>query len=249
MGYFSNALIHLGRLHEAQARMTATLDEARRLSHGYTLVHALMTACLFSWCRADWTSLLRYVEEALELSSRHGFALFQAWGEAFHGCALAALGRAEEGLPILHRGLAVTRAIGQRQHLPQTLTMLAYTYGKAGQPEEGLRRLAEAAEIAETTQDRWAEAELCRLRGDLLLATGRALEAENSFRQALSVARRQNGRLWELRVAVSLARLLHSEGRNEEARTLLEPIYGWFTEGFDTRDLTEAKALLQELAS
>jgi len=249
MGYFSNALIHLGRLHEAQARMTATLDEARRFSHGYTLVHALMTACLFSWCRADWTSLLRYVEEALELSSRHGFALFQAWGEAFHGCALAALGRAEEGLPILHRGLAVTRAIGQRQHLPQTLTMLAYTYGKAGQPEEGLRRLAEAAEIAETTQDRWAEAELCRLRGDLLLATGRALEAENSFRQALSVARRQNGRLWELRVAVSLARLLHSEGRNEEARTLLEPIYGWFTEGFDTRDLTEAKALLQELAS
>jgi class 3 adenylate cyclase/predicted ATPase len=247
MGYLSNALVHLGRLDEAHARITATLDEARRLSHGYTLVHALMTACLCNWCRVEWTLLLRHAEEALELSNRHGFALFRAWGEAFQGCAMAALGRAEEGLPILHRGLAVTRAIGQRQHLPQTLTMLAYSYGEAGQPEEGLRRLAEAMEIAETTQDRWAEAELRRLRGDLLLATARALEAEDSYRQALSVARQQNSRLWELRVAVSLARLWHHEGRNEEARTLLAPVYGWFTQGFDTRDLKEAKALLGEL--
>jgi predicted ATPase len=248
MGYLSNALIHLGRLDEAHAGITATLDEARRLSHGYTLVHALMTACLFTWCGAEWTSLLRHVEEMLELSNRHGFALFRAWGETFQGCAMAALGRAEEGLPILHRGLAVTRSIGQRQHMPQTLTMLAFAYGKAGQPEEGLRRLAEAMEIAETTQDRWAEAELRRVRGDLLLATARALEAEDSYRQALSVARQQNDRLWELRVAVSLARLWHGGGRNEEARTLLQPIYGRFTEGVDTPDLKEAKILLDELA-
>jgi predicted ATPase len=173
--------------------------------------------------------------------------LFRAWGETFQGCALAALGRAEEGLPILHRGLAVTRAIGQRQHLPQTLTMLAYSYGKAGRPEDGLCQLAEAAEIAETTQDRWAEAESCRVRGDLLLATGRALEAEDSFRQALSVARRQNGRLWELRVAVSLARLWHSEGRGEEARTLLQPIYGWFTTAVRTSDLEDAQELIGRL--
>jgi class 3 adenylate cyclase/predicted ATPase len=248
MGYLSNALIHLGRFNEAKAHITATLDEARRLSHGYTLVHALMTACLFTWCGAEWTSLLRHVEEMLDLSNRHGFALFRAWGETFQGCAMAALGRAEEGLPILHRGLAVTRAIGQRQHLPQTLTMLAYCCGKAGQPEEGLHRLAEAMEIAETTQDRWAEAELRRVRGDLLLATASAVEAEDSYRQALAVARNQNGRLWELRVAVSLARLWHGGGRNEEARSLLQPIYCWFTEGFDTPDLKEAKILLDELA-
>jgi predicted ATPase len=161
---------------------------------------------------------------------------------------MAALGRAEEGLPILHRGLAVTRAIGQRQHLPQTLTMLAYSYGKAGQPEEGLRQLAEAMEIAEMTEDRWAEAELRRVRGDLLLATAKALEAEDSYRQALSLARQQNARLWELRVAVSLARLWQGEGRNEEARTLLQPIYGGFTEGVDMPDLREAKILLDELA-
>jgi predicted ATPase len=247
MGYLATALTSLGRLDEAHARIAATLDEARRLSHGYTLVHALVTACWCDWCGAEWTSLLRHVEEALELSNRHGFALFRAWGEAFQGCALAALGRAEEGLPILQRGLAVTRAIGQVLHLPQTLTMLAYACGKGRQPEEGLRWLAEAAEIAETTQDRWAEAELCRVRGDLLLATGKALEAENSFRQALSVARHQNGRLWELRVAVSLARLWHSEGRNAEPRTLLEPIYGWFTTAVRTPDLEDAQELLGRL--
>jgi DNA-binding response OmpR family regulator/class 3 adenylate cyclase/tetratricopeptide (TPR) repeat protein len=247
MGYLATALLSLGRLDEAHARIAATLDEARRLSHGYTLVHALMTACWYDWCGAEWTSLLRHTEEMLELSNRHGFGLFRALAEVIQGCALAALGRAEEGLPILHRGLAVTRAIGQGLHLPQTLTMLAYAYGKADQPEEGLRRLAEAAEIAETTQDRWSEAELCRVRGDLLLATGRTLEAENSFRQALSVARRQNGRLWELRVAVSLARLWHSQGRDEEARTLLQPIYAWFKTAVRTPDLENAQELLGRL--
>ena len=157
MGYLATALLSLGR-REAQARIAA-VDAVRRLSHGYTLAHALMTACWYDWCGADWTSLLRHTEEMLELSNRHGFALFRAMAELIQGCALAALGRAEEGLPLLHRGLAVTRAIGQALHLPQALTMLAYAYGKAGQPEEGLRRLAEAAEIAAMTQDRWAESE------------------------------------------------------------------------------------------
>jgi predicted ATPase len=247
MGYLASALVPLGRLDEAQARIVATLDEARRLSHGYTLCHALVTACWCNWSGVEWTSLLRKAEELLKLSNQHGFALFRTLGEAFQGCALAGLGRAEEGLSILHRGLAVMRAIGQGLHLPQALTMLAYAYGKAGQPEEGLRRLAEAAEIAETTQDRWAEAELYRVRGDLLLATGRTREAEGSFYQALSVARRQNGRLWELRVAVSLARLWNSEGRNEEARTLLQPIYGWFTTAVRTPDLEQAQELLGRL--
>ncbi len=247
LAYLALALISLGRLDEARARMAATLDEARQLSHGYTLVHTLIVACLCDWCVADWTSLLRHVEEVRELSNRHGFALFRAWSEVFQGCALAALGRVEEGLPILQRGLAVTRAIEQGLYLPQTLTMLAYAHGKAGQPEEGLRRLTEAAEIAETTQDRWAEAELHRLRGDFLQATGRSREAEDSFRQALSAARRQHARLWELRVVVSLASLWHSDGRNEEARALLQPIYGWFTTAVRTPDLQDAQELLGRL--
>lgn len=247
MGYLAAALMSLGRLDEAHLRAATALDEARRLSHGYTLAHTLVTVCWCKWCNAEWTSLLQHAEEMLDLSNRHGFALFQALGETMKGCALAALGHAEQGLPLLHRGLAVTRAIDQGLHLPQNLTMLAYAYGKAGQIEEGLSRLAEAADIARTTQDRWAEAELCRVRGDLELASGRAPEAENSYRQALSVARRQNARLWELRAAVSLARLLHDERRNEEARKLLQPIYGWFTTAVRTPDLEEARELLARL--
>jgi len=247
MGYLAIALISLGRLDEARGRITGALDEARRLSHGYTLVHTLMTASLCDWCGTDWTSLSRHIEEVQELSNRHGFALFRAWSELFQGCALAALGHAEEGLPLLHRGLALTRAIDQGLYLPQTLTMLAYAYGKARQPEEGLRRLAEAVEIVETTQDRWAEAELYRVRGDLLLATGRLREAEDSYYQALSVARRQNSRLWELRAAIGLARLQHSEGRNEEALVPLEPIYRWFKTAVRTPDIEEAQELIGRL--
>jgi predicted ATPase len=247
MGYLAAALMSLGRLDEAHLRIATALDEARRLSHGYTLVHTLMTACWCKWCGAEWTSLLQHAEEMLDLSNQHGFALFRALGETIQGCALAALGHAEQGLPLLHRGLAVTRAIDQGLHLPQTLTMLAFAYGKAGQIEEGLNRLAEAADISKTTQDRWAEAELCRVRGDLELASGRTPEAENSYRQALSVARRQNARLWELRAALSLAHLLHDESRNEEARTLLQPIYAWFTTAVRTSDLEKARELLARL--
>jgi predicted ATPase len=247
MSYLAGALVSLGRLDEAHARIEAAINEARRLSHGYTLVHALNMACLCDWCAADWASLLRHVEEVLDLSNRHGFGLFRAFGEAFKGCALAALGRAEEGLPLVHRGLAVTRAIEQVLHLPQTLTMLAYAHGKAGQLEEGLRRLAEASEISAKTQDRWTEAESCRLRGDFLLATGKPLEAETSYRRALSVARRQKGRLWELRAAVSLARLWHDQHRNDEARTLLQPVYSWFKSAARTPALDEAQELLELL--
>ena len=161
---------------------------------------------------------------------------------------MAALGRAEEGLPSLHRGLAVTRAIGQRQHLPQTLTMLAFAYGKAGQPEQGCagwqkrRKSPTRHKIAGRKLSCAACAEICCWR------RAERLRPKTAFAAALSVARQQNGRLWELRVAVSLARLWHGGGRNEEARTLLQPIYGWFTEGVDMPDLREARILLDELA-
>jgi len=127
--------------------------------------------------------------------------------------------------------------------------MLAYAHGKAGQFAEGLRRLAEAEEIAESTQDRWAEAELRRVRGNLLLAMGRASDAEASYRQALAVAQRQSGRLWELRVSLSLSQLWHNQGRNEEALALLNPIYHSFKTAVRIPDLDEAQQLLGQIAS
>src|SRR6516225_11227117 len=110
--------------------------------------------------------------------------------------------------------------------------------------ERGLNRLAEAAKIVEVTQERWAEAEMHRLRGTLLLSMNKHAEAENSYRQALSVAQRQSAKFWELRAAKSMARLWRDQGKRDKARDLLAPVYGWFTEGFATRDLKEAKALL-----
>ena len=169
-------------------------------------------------------------------------------GNIMRGWCLGAMGQAAEGIPLLLQGIAICRAAGANLLLPFFLTTLAEVYGMAAQPEEGLNRLAEAAKLVETTQERWAEAEMHRLRGTLLLSMHEHAAAEDSYRHALAVARRQSAKFWELRAAISLARLWRDQGKRNEARELLAPVYGWFTEGFDTPVLKEAKALLDELA-
>ena len=131
--------------------------------------------------------------------------------------------------------------------MPFCLVTLAEVCGQAGQPEEGLKRLAEAAALVETTKERWAEAEIHRMRGMLLLSMQEEAAAENSYRRALAVARQQQAKFWELRAAMSMARLWLDQGKPRQARELLAPVYRWFSEGFDTLDLREAKALLGEL--
>ena len=146
--------------------------------------------------------------------------------------------------------LRVPAAFGkQRLVLPFCLMTLAEACGQAGQPEEGLKRIVEAADLVETTKERWAEAEIHRMRGTLLLSMREDAAAEDSYRRALAVARQQQAKFWELRAALSLARLWRDQGKVQQARELLAPVYGWFTEGFDTRDLKEAKALLGDLAA
>ena len=175
--------------------------------------------------------------------------MFLGVGHIMRGWCLGAVGQAAEGIPLLVQGIAIRRAAGTNLLLPFFLTTLAEVYGMAAQPKEGLNWLAEAAEVVETTRDRWAEAEMHRMRGTLLLSMHEHAAAEDSYHEALAVARRQNAKFWELRAATSLARLWRDQGKREEARDLLAPVYGWFTEGFDTRDLKEAKALLDELAA
>jgi predicted ATPase len=132
---------------------------------------------------------------------------------------------------------------------PHLFMCLAETYATLGQPVEALNCLAEHAQIIETTGERRDEAELHRMRGDLLSGKGDRAAAEQSYHRALAVARRQSAKFWELRASMCLARLWRDQGKASEVRELLAPVYGWFTEGFDTRDLKEAKALLEELAS
>jgi len=225
---------------------------ARAISHPHSLAYTLtLSALLHLMCR-DRQAAQEQAEEAIALSTEHGFALWLAWATVGRGRALAEQGRAKEGIDQIHQGLSDSRATGAEMFYPYNLTLLAEVQGKAGQKvEERLTILAEALELVEKTEERYWEAEIYRLKGELLLKdeVGRMseLSPEDNFHKAIGVARQQEGKSLELRATVSLARLWQSQGKGEEARQMLADIYGWFTEGFDTVDLQEAKVLLDEL--
>lgn len=160
---------------------------------------------------------------------------------------MIASGKAAEGLELLQRGLAAIRATGAVAGTPRLLTELGNAHARLGRPGDGLGYLAEAAGIVEETEERCAEADLNRVRGDLLVAAGDLSAAERNYHQALVVAQRQSAKLFEIRSATSLARLWRDHGKRAEARDLLAPVYAWFTEGFDAPDLVEAKALIDQL--
>jgi predicted ATPase len=186
----------------------------------------------------------------LTLATAHGFPLFVAHGTCWHGWALAMQGQGETGMAQIHQGMAAVLATGQTVSQPLHLVLLVEAVGRAGQVEEGLRLLAEAIAAFEASGRGDLLAETYRLQGELLLrqAFPDTAQAEACFQQALAIARRQQAKSWELRAAVGLSRLWQQQGKRVEAYDLLAPIYGWFTEGFDTADLQEAKALLAELA-
>jgi predicted ATPase len=190
-------------------------------------------------------------EAAMALCTEHGFAYYLAWAIIMRGWALTIQGQQDEGLAQMREGLAALRATGGEVRLPYYLTLLAEACGKAGQAAAGLTSVAEALVQAEAKREGWWEADLHRLKGELLLQVEgkqEVLAAEESLRQALTVACRQQAKSLELRAAMSLGRLWQRQGKRQEAHDLLAPIYEWFTEGFDTADLQEAKVLLAELS-
>jgi predicted ATPase len=189
-------------------------------------------------------------EEAIILATEQGFPFWVAWGTILHGGALVEHGQGTERIVQIRQGLAAYLATGGEMERPYYLALLAEAYGTIGQPKEGLGVLREALAVVDITGERWWEAELHRLKGELLLAlsTDNAAEVEACFRQALAIARRQQAKSLELRAAMSLSRLWQQQGKRDEARALLAPVYGWFTEGFDTADLHETRALLEALA-
>jgi tetratricopeptide (TPR) repeat protein len=247
LAWLAVTLTYLGYVDAGHARMSEALAAARRLNHVYSLVLVLVWACWAEWAAYAPHETPRYAEEAMALSNEHGFPDWLGWGLIHSGRASSALGRSQEGLTTITRGLEFLRASGAVASTPLALVSLAEVYAKIGQPLKGLNSLNEAAQIIDTTKERYDEAEVRCLRADLLGAMGDHAAAEESYHQALLVAKHQRTRIFELRAATSLARRWRNQGKRTEARELLAPIYGWFTEGLNTPVLQEAKALLDEL--
>jgi class 3 adenylate cyclase/predicted ATPase len=241
----------LGYPDQALQSVREALTLAHALAHPPSLANALSFATMLYQSRREPQAVHERAEACVVLADEQGFADWLAQATIMQGWALAAQGQATEGTAQMRQGLAAWAAGSERQR-PYHLALLAEAYGRIGQPAEGLSLLTEALASVDRTGARVWEAELHRLEGELLLTQAgesqQVPEAEACFRQALDVARRQLAKSWELRAAMSLSRLWQQQAKRAEARELLAPIYSWFTEGFDTPDLQEAKALLDELA-
>jgi predicted ATPase len=205
--------------------------------------------CMIHSMRRDAPPLKADAEELMEVSRQQGLWGWFMTGILHRGEALAMMGQLQEGIAQMREGMTAEQAATVRLYLSGTLGHLAHAQGKAGHPEEGLTTLGQALAVVEETGERHWEAELHRLRGELLLMHGDVAEAEASFHRAIEVARRQQAKSWELRATVSLCRLWQSQGRKGEAHRTLAGVYNWFTEGFDTTDLREARTLLTELSA
>jgi class 3 adenylate cyclase/tetratricopeptide (TPR) repeat protein len=217
-------LARLGHLDQAQSCVVKALDEARRLGQAYSLVCVLGYANWAQWPSGSALEVDRRAEEMIAISNGQGFPQWVGWGMVHRGWAMTALGRVEEGRSALMQGLSLIRGTGGLTTLPFVLILLAEAHAKLGQLVDGLNYLTEAARLIEATDDQ-------------------------NYRRALTVSRKQSAKTLELRAASGLARLLRDQGKRNEARDLLAPVYNWFTEGFDTPVLQDAKKLLDQLSS
>jgi len=233
--------------------VTAALALAETRSHPFSLAFALSWAARLHHFRREDQRCREQAEAAIGLAIEYGFTQWRVIAMMLRGSALAGEGLGDEGIDQLREGLAAWRAMGAELLRPYFLALLAEAYWRMGRADEGLPTVAEALSLVECTGERMYEAELHRLQGELLRARESGAAATDTagacFQRALAAARRQGARALELRAAMSMARLWRDQGKRNEAHDLLAPVYGWFTEGFDTHDLMEAKALLDTTAA
>jgi len=245
----------LGYPDQALSRSDQALTLAQELAHPFSLAFALSFAAEVHRLRREGQAAQKRAEAAITLSTERGFTVWLTGGTILRGWALVEQGHGEEGIAQMHQGLAINRVTGIESGQVHYLAMLAEAYGKVGQAEEGFAMLAEALAVVDRNGERVSEAELYRIKGELTLQQqskvqgpkSKVEEAEGYFLKAIEIARKQQAKSLELRAAMSLARLWQQQGKKKEAHDLLAEIYGWFTEGFDTKDLQEAKTLLAEL--
>jgi predicted ATPase len=240
-------LFCLGFPDQALAQSNAAIAEARRLAHPQSLALSLSLGTLPLSLVGDNAALNERADQLIAVATEQGFPVWRAWGTIYRGWAKVNNGDVAEGISLLRSGLIAHRATGAEAWVPLHTAFLARACEIAGQIDEAATLLDDALQIVERTGERWCAAELNRRKGQLLVRQGQFEAAEELYRKALSIAEQQGAKLWELRAAVSLARLRRDQGCPAEARDLLAPVYGWFTEGFDTPDLKEAKVLLDEL--
>jgi predicted ATPase len=249
MAYIACCLWGLGYPDQAEEQAKQALELARVLGHPFTLCDVLAFAgCMLNVMRRDAESLKRHADALVKLSNEKGLSGWIWTGACHLGDALVLLGEYQEGIKQMRKGMAANQALDEWLFITGFMRSLAEAQLKLGRTEQALNTLDQAFIRVEDTGERHWEAELHRLKGELLLALDDRAGAEASFQEAIQVARRQHARSWELRSTISLARLWQEQGRRDEARGMLGEIYAWFSEGFDTPDLLEAKALLEELA-
>ena len=246
LGYHSINLFYLGYFDQARLECETAVEEGQKIGHAFSLTSALSGACQADWGTRSREEVLARADALIAVADEHGFPFHRAVGTIYRGWALAGRGETGQGIALLKAGLAAYRAT-EAKDVSFHLILLAEAEVMAKGLDEGVGHLAEAEQLM--GEIRWAEAELHRVRGELLRASQDPAGAERSLCRSMDIAQQRSTKFWELRAATSLARLWHDRGRRDAARDLLGPIYGWFTEGFDTPVLKEAKALLDTLVS
>jgi predicted ATPase len=249
--YRAWALWALGYPDAALADIERALTDAREIGHAATLMFALAWTGPTQYYCGKYGAVNAQAEELVTLADEKGAMYWKAAGMCMQGLFLHQTGRTLEAAQKLNSGIAAWRSTGASLFTPTQLSWLAAAHAELGQFDDAWRCLGEATTAIEASGENWYEAEINRVAGEVTLKSREpdATKAKAYFEHALAVARAQQAKSWELRAAMSLARLWHDQGRSDNARDLLAPVYGWFTEGFDTHDLKEAKALLDALAS
>jgi class 3 adenylate cyclase/predicted ATPase len=246
----SLALWLLGHPEAALADAEHAVKHAREIGQAATLIYALYYGRLTHFHCGIYAVVTAELDELITLVDEKGAEGWNGFGTSLQGCVLGLIGKAADAVHKINSGIAASRSVGVTQSDPLRLSYLAAAHADLGQFDDARRCMGEAMNIIETAKERWFVAEANRIAGDVALKSPKpdTAEAEAYFERALSIAREQQAKSWELRASMSMARLWRDQGKRDEARELLAPVYGWFTEGHETRDLKDAKALLGELA-